>query len=105
MAAWELSPGEMANACTRAVENAESPAVALDSRALAYLRQDWIGQALSDIEQALALNPLQNESLLLRGLILEAQEQASGMGDIEAALALDASLVVQYGKYGFALPR
>ena len=104
MAAWQVDLAQALPLCTRAVENTQDSAAVLDSRALAHLRTGALQDALADADAALALNPAQVETILLRGLILRAMGAGEAEASIREALARDPSLATEYRRYGFDLP-
>jgi len=103
MGTWEVSVSDAIPVCTKAVENSENTAMALDSRALAFLRNGRLEEALADAEAALELNPEQNETLLLRGLIQRQLGRAQGENDIASAIARSPSIARKYRRWGFEL--
>ena len=103
MGTWNFATGEAADACTRAVENSQASAAALDSRALVHLRNGRLEQARADADAALALAPGQTQTLLLRGLIRRAAGDVAGEEDIRDALARSPAISVAYRHYGFQL--
>ncbi|MEM8724658.1 MAG: DUF3857 domain-containing protein [Pseudomonadota bacterium] len=103
MGTWEIGVSDAIPVCTKAVENSDNTAMALDSRALAYLRLGQLDAALADAEAALELNPEQTETLLLRGLIRRAQGDANGASDIASAIARNPGMVRSYRRWGFDL--
>ncbi|MXP40960.1 DUF3857 domain-containing protein [Altererythrobacter soli] len=103
MAAWQVALEEAESVCTRAVEAAPFPAPVLDSRALAFLRAGDYGRALADANAALAAEPGQHHSLLLRGLIRRASGDKEGEKDIREAIARIPAEIPVYARYGFDL--
>jgi len=87
--------------CTKAIELGESPAAALDSRALAYWRLDRADDALADLEAALEIEPGQASSLFLRGLIrAQRGEAAAARADLDAARLIDARIEEDSRRFG-----
>jgi tetratricopeptide (TPR) repeat protein len=103
MGTWQLQVEEAVRTCTRAVENSDNTAAALDSRALVHLRNRQLDAALADAEAALDLAPDQTETLLLRGLILREMGRADGDADIATALARSPRIKRDYRRWGFEL--
>ncbi len=101
MGTWEIGVSDAIPICTKAVENSDNTAMALDSRALAYLRNGQLAEALADAEAALELNPEQTETLLLRGLILREQGDSRGATDIASAIARSPGIARKYRRWGF----
>jgi tetratricopeptide (TPR) repeat protein len=88
--------------CTRAIQMDDPvTAAALDSRALAYLRQNQPKAALADLDAALSLRPDAPGSLFLRALVERALGQPTKAAqDIAAARYLSPSIDKEYGRYG-----
>ena len=87
--------------CTKAIELAEEPAGALDSRGLIYYRMKRYDDALVDFDAALNLVPDMETSYLMRGLIKIAQgKKAEGDADIAAALLINPYKVEELAKVG-----
>ncbi|MEQ8740238.1 MAG: DUF3857 domain-containing protein, partial [Hoeflea sp.] len=103
MGIWQVEIADAVATCTRAVENSENTAMALDSRAMILLRNGQLEEALADAEAALDLAPDQTETLLLRGLILRAMGRDDAEADIAAALARSPRIREDYRRWGFEL--
>lgn len=103
MGIWQVEVADALPTCTRAVENSENTAMALDSRAMVLLRKAQLEEALADAQAALDLAPDQTETLLLRGLILRAMGRSEAEADIAAALARSPRIREDYRRWGFAL--
>ncbi|QIQ86997.1 MAG: DUF3857 domain-containing protein [Erythrobacter sp.] len=103
MGIWQVEIADAVATCTRAVENSENTAVALDSRAMIFLRNGRLEEALADAEAALDLDPDQTETLLLRGLILREMGRDEAEADIAAALARSPRIREDYRRWGFEL--
>ena len=103
MGIWQVEIADAVTTCTRAVENSENTAVALDSRAMIFLRNERLDEALADADAALDLAPDQTETLLLRGLILRAMGRSEAEADIAAALARSPRIREDYRRWGFEL--
>jgi len=101
MGTWEVGVSDAIPVCTKAVENSDNTAMALDSRALAFLRNGRLEEALADAEAALELNPEQTETLLLRGLIRRELGDGEGKIDIASAIARSPSIARKYRRWGF----
>lgn len=86
--------------CTRAIELADSPAAALDSRAMVYFRLNRPDEALGDLNAALDAAPELPASLYLRGVIRKAKGDAAAAGDLAAARMLSPRIDARYGKWG-----
>lgn len=88
--------------CTRAVERANQPMAALDSRALVQFRLGNYEAAIADLDDVLRLAPAVADSRYLRGVVrLKAGDQA-GREDIETALRMSPRLAAFYGRHGVA---
>ncbi|MEL7217327.1 MAG: DUF3857 domain-containing protein [Pseudomonadota bacterium] len=101
MGTWEVGVSDAIPVCTKAVENSDNTAMALDSRALAFLRNGMLDEALADAEAALQLNPEQTETLLLRGLIRRELGNKQGDSDIASAIARSPGIARKYRRWGF----
>ncbi len=101
MGTWEIDVSDAIPVCTKAVENSDNTAMALDSRALAFLRNGRLEEALADAEAALELNPEQTETLLLRGLIRRELGNSEGQSDITSAIARSPGIARKYRRWGF----
>jgi tetratricopeptide (TPR) repeat protein len=86
--------------CTRAVERAENPAPALDSRAMVKYRLGDHEAAIADLDQVLALAPGIAASRYLRGVVRIASGDNGGQEDIRTALRMEPQLAVLYARHG-----
>ncbi|WP_439539838.1 DUF3857 domain-containing protein [Sphingomonas sp.] len=86
--------------CTRAIELMDSPAPALDSRAMVYFRLGRADEALSDLNAALDTEPELTASLFMRGVIRKARGEAGADSDIVAARMMDPQVDTRFGKWG-----
>lgn len=86
--------------CTRAIELMDSPASALDSRAMVYFRLDRVEEALGDLDAALESEPELTDSLFLRGVIRKAKGHAGADADLTAARMMDPQVETRYAKWG-----
>lgn len=103
MATWAVDISDGLAVCTKAVENSGEAANVIDSRALMYLRNGMVDKAFTDIETALAMEPGQTASLLLRGYIRKARGDADWKDDVDEALAREPELATTYSRWGFDL--
>tara|TARA_A100001391_G_scaffold114041_1_gene76811 strand:- start:10175 stop:12961 length:2787 start_codon:yes stop_codon:yes gene_type:complete len=103
MGTWNIKPAQALDLCVQAVEKASNPGAALDSRAMAYLRNGQIDAALADANAALALIPAQTATLLLRGIIRREAGDTGGQEDIDEALARSPAIGKVYRRFGFAI--
>lgn len=87
--------------CTRAIELADDPTGALDSRAMVYLRLSRFDEALADLNAALEEDPDQQASMYLRGVVLRRQGRlADGDRDLAVARALEPAIDREYKRFG-----
>lgn len=87
--------------CTRAVERANAPAAALDSRALVHYRRGDLDAALADLDASLVLEPWMASSLYLRGIVLlQKGDKAAGELSIAHALTISPELPILYDRHG-----
>ncbi len=87
--------------CTKSIELADSPAAALDSRAMVYFRMDRMEDALADLNAALDVAPGQEASMFLRGVIRKRQgDAADAAADLSAARLLRPQIDRDYARYG-----
>nr|WP_298928574.1 DUF3857 domain-containing protein [uncultured Erythrobacter sp.] len=101
MATWQINVADGLAVCTKAVENSGEAANILDSRAMMFLRNGMLAEAYQDAEAALALQPGQTATVMLRGLIRLEQGDEDGQADIDEAIARDPELKETYGRWGF----
>lgn len=90
--------------CTQAVERAQNPAFALDSRALVRFRQGNLAGALGDLDAALELVPGLAPSRYLRGIVRLSAGDEAGREDIATALRMMPQLPRIYGRHGINPP-
>lgn len=88
--------------CTRAIELSDQiAAMALDSRALVYFRQNRLGEAAADLDAALEQRPNAAGTLYLRGVVKTRQGKASeAAADLADARLLDPQVDATYARYG-----
>jgi tetratricopeptide (TPR) repeat protein len=86
--------------CTRAVERADEPMAALDSRAMVQFRLGNYDAALADLDTVLRLAPAVAESRYLRGVIRLRKGDQAGRDDIEKALRMSPHLAEFYARHG-----
>lgn len=87
--------------CTRAIELAESPAAALDSRAMVYFRMNRMEEALADLNAALDIARGMSASLYLRGVIRKRTgDTAAGDADLAAARMASPDIDKDYARWG-----
>jgi len=86
--------------CTHAVERADSPMAALDSRALVEFRLGSYDAALDDLNAVLKLAPYVPNSRYLRGLVRLKKGDAAGRQDIATALRMAPDIAHYYARYG-----
>jgi tetratricopeptide (TPR) repeat protein len=88
--------------CTRAVERADAPMAALDSRAMVQFRLGNYDAAIADLDAVLRLAPAQAESRYLRGVVRLKTGDQAGRQDIETALRMSPNLAAFYARHGVA---
>jgi tetratricopeptide (TPR) repeat protein len=86
--------------CTRAVERAENPAPALDSRAMVKYRMGDYEAAIADLDEVLALAPQIAASRYLRGVVRIANGDKGGREDVQTALRMEPQLAEFYARHG-----
>ncbi|GAA0727901.1 hypothetical protein GCM10009106_04370 [Sphingomonas japonica] len=87
--------------CTRSIELGESPASALDSRAMVYFRMDRLDEALTDLNAALDIAPEQAASLYMRGVIARSKgNSAAAEADLAAARMMAPRIDEDYRRWG-----
>lgn len=91
--------------CTKAIELADDPAPALDSRALVYFRLNRLEEAEADVDAALAASPGQAGSLFLRGIIRQQRGLPGAFESLAAARRIEPDIEERYRLYGLAPSR
>ena len=87
--------------CTKSMELSDSPAAALDSRAMVYFRMNRMDDALADLNAALEIDPARAPSMYMRGIIRKRTGDAKqGDVDIAAARLMSPQIDEEYGRYG-----
>ncbi|WP_262408809.1 DUF3857 domain-containing protein [Sphingomonas sp. JC676] len=86
--------------CSKAIELSESPAAALDSRAMVYFRMNRLDDALADLDAALDYSPEQAASLYMRGVIRKRTNAVGADADIAAARMIAPRIDESFGRYG-----
>ncbi len=86
--------------CTRAIELSNSPANALDSRAMVYFRLGRTEEALGDLNAALDTDPDLAAALYMRGVVRKAAGQAGSEADLAGARMMSPRIDAEYGKWG-----
>jgi tetratricopeptide (TPR) repeat protein len=100
-ALWQVGRERMAQDCDAAVNAADFAPDVIDSRALAHLRLGKLDAALADSNAALGRAPGQDQTLLLRGIILTRMGDAKGgAADLAEALRRRPGLKSEYVGYG-----
>lgn len=86
--------------CTGAIELSSDTTNALDSRAMVYFRMGRYGDALTDLDSVLAVDPKLTESRFLRGVVLmRLHRVAEGAKELAIARRLQPSIDKQYARY------
>jgi len=88
--------------CTRAVERAEQPVFALDSRAMVQFRLGNYEAAITDLDAVLELAPGTAPSRYLRGIVRLKNGDRAGKQDIEMALRIAPQLAEFYSRHGIS---
>jgi hypothetical protein len=88
--------------CTRAVERADEPMAALDSRAMVQFRLGNYDAAIADLDAVLRLAPAIADSRYLRGVVRLKKGDRAGQEDIETALRMSPHLAEFYARHGVA---
>lgn len=87
--------------CTRAIELAESPASALDSRAMVYFRMGRLDEARADLNAAIEMAPDMANAWYLRGVVMShAGDRAGGARQIAAAKRMAPRVGEDYDRWG-----
>jgi tetratricopeptide (TPR) repeat protein len=86
--------------CTRAIERADSPAAALDSRALIQFRLGNYDAALEDYNSVLKLSPDLASSRYMRGVVRLQMGDSAGAADVATAVMMEPSVRDFYKRYG-----
>jgi tetratricopeptide (TPR) repeat protein len=88
--------------CTRSIElSGADTGMALDSRAMAYLRLNRLRDAEADLDAALALRPSSAASLFLRGVVrTRLGDRKAADADLAAARLLSPRIDETYARYG-----
>jgi len=87
--------------CTRSIELGESPAGALDSRAMVYFKLGRLDDAVADLDAALDIRPDLAGSLYLRGIIRRRQgKTAAGDTDLDGARFFALRIDEDYAGFG-----
>ncbi|WP_213982141.1 DUF3857 domain-containing protein [Sphingomonas sp. dw_22] len=86
--------------CTKAIELSESPASALDSRALVYFRMNRMDDAVADLNAALDYDSEQAASLFMRGVIRKRTGAPGADADLAAARTIWPRVDEDYDRYG-----
>ncbi|MGN6374203.1 MAG: tetratricopeptide repeat protein [Sphingomonas sp.] len=87
--------------CTKSIELSDSPAPALDSRAMVYFRMNRPQEALADLNAALELQPTRAASLFMRGVIREKSGDAkAAAADLAGARLISPQIDHDYDRYG-----
>lgn len=86
--------------CTSAIELAQTPAAALDSRAMVYFRMGRLDEALADLDAANELSPM-SAVLFLRGIVKRRIGDEEGSNaDLAAARLMYPRVDAEYARFG-----
>ena len=97
---WNVAVADTADECERAVELADNPAAAIDSRALVLYRLGRTDEALKDLQQVIDTVPYMHASRYLRGIIRMREGISGGQQDVDVATRAVPDIVRQYERYG-----
>lgn len=87
--------------CTKAIELAESPAAALDSRAMVYFRMNRLDDALVDLNAALEIAPGSAGTRYMRAVIAKQKPGVgAGANDLATARLIAPRIDREYSRYG-----
>ena len=87
--------------CSRAIEISAEPATYFDSRAMVHFRAGRNGEAVRDLDSALAIEPELAASRFMRGIIAAREgKRESGASDLAAARRLVPSIDAFFARYG-----
>ena len=87
--------------CTKAIELADTPAAALDSRALIYYRMGRLDDARADLDAALDHAPTMAGSLFMRGVVRARMGDAAGAAeDLAGARLIEPTIDAEYARWG-----
>lgn len=87
--------------CTKAIELADVPAAALDSRAMVYYRMGRFDDALADLDAALEDAPDLGASRYMRGVVLRRLgKTAAGDAELAQARMIAPQIDKRYGRWG-----
>ena len=91
--------------CNRAIEFADDgSAMVLNSRAMVFYRLRRLDEALADLDAALEIDPDENDSHMLRGIIrLKRGDKAGAELDLTQARTADPRLEGDYKKFGVSI--
>ncbi len=87
--------------CTKAIELMESPAAALDSRAMVYFRLGRLDDALADLEAAYTISQQIPAVMFMRGVIrTRSGDMAGAQADLAAARMISPRIDEHYAEFG-----
>jgi tetratricopeptide (TPR) repeat protein/transglutaminase-like putative cysteine protease len=99
---FNVEPEAAVTGCTRAVERADDPMAALDSRAMVQFRLGNYDAAIADLDAVLKIAPAIPDSRYLRGVVRLNKGDRAGAEDIETALRMSPRLAEFYARHGVA---
>jgi tetratricopeptide (TPR) repeat protein len=99
---FDVATENAVSGCTHAVERADNPMAALDSRAMVQFRLGNYDAALADLDAVLKLAPAVPNSRYLRGVVRLRKGDQAGREDIETALRMSPQLAEFYARHGVA---
>lgn len=87
--------------CTKAIELLDTPATALDSRALVYFRQGRLDEALADLDAAYRIDPSHAPILFMRSIVRARKgDKAGASADLAGARLIKPMIDRDYAIYG-----
>lgn len=99
-ARFRVGTGDMMEVCNQAVERASDASAVLDSRAMAWIAQGNLANALVDAEAALKLSPGQVSTQYLRAWVANGLGKPEARADLAYFRKVMPGLVEEYARYG-----
>ena len=97
---FDVAVDDAVSGCTRAIERANNPAPALDSRAMVEYRLGKYDEAIADLDAVLKLAPAIANSRYMRGVVRLMKGDTGGKEDIRKALRINPQLGAYYARHG-----
>lgn len=99
-ARFRVGAGDMMEVCNQAVERASDAAAVLDSRAMSWIAQGNLANALVDAEAALKLSPGKVSTQYLRAWVVSGLGKPEAKSDLAYFRKVMPGLVEEYTRYG-----